>query len=491
MQAQTDAAKVANKPEKLASGRKPKRGFFAMVRRHPRKSLLLAVALIAIGWWFVGGDVVPEARPLIVTIEVGDIENAVTAAGTLQPSRFVDVGAQVSGQLKILAVEIGDIVTEGQLVAEIDATVQINRVEGSRASLRALEAQLSARSAGLKLAEANAQRQTRLLAEDATVAADFDSAINSLASAQSSLVQLQSQIAQSKASLASDEAQLGYTSIFAPTDGTVVSVDKKEGQTLNANQQTPVIMRIADLSTMTVEAQVSEADVTKLTPGMMVYFTTLGSSGRRWYGKLRQILPTPVVNNGVVLYTGLFDVDNGDGVLLSSMTAQVFFVTASATNVVKVPVGALSYGEETGGTSAAAQQFDNGGRPTGGRGGEVGSGAGEGPAAGRGEGRGSSRFEGLSDAQREEMRAQFIARRAEEQAQGNPRREEPGDQATVAYVQVVLDDGETERREVRIGVTTRIAAEVLSGLKEGDQVVAGILQSSAEPQGQGGGFRVR
>jgi macrolide-specific efflux system membrane fusion protein len=197
-------------------------------------------------------------------------------------------------------------------------------------------------------------------------------------------------------------------------------------------------------------------------------------------------LPTPVVNNGVVLYTGLFDVDNADGVLLSSMTAQVFFVTSSATNVVKVPVGALSYAEEAGMPDLAAGPLANGERPAGDRNGEGGAAAGE--------GRGGSRFEGLSDAQREVMRAQFLARRAEAQAQGNPRRERPGGQATIAYVQVVLDNGETERREVRIGVTSRIAAEVLSGLKEGDQVVAGVLQSRAESQGQqgqGGGFRIR
>ncbi len=469
-----------------AAGTKKKPGVISTARRHPRIFLLLVATLAAVNWWFFSDDDAPEVQPLIVTIEVGDIENAVTAAGTLQPSSFVDVGAQVSGLLETLAVEIGDIVIAGQLVAEIDATVQINRVAASRASLRAQEAQLSARSAALKLAEANAQRQTRLLAEDATVASDFDSAINSLASAQSSLVQLQSQIAQSEASLASDEAQLGYTKIFAPTGGTIVSVDKKEGQTLNANQQTPVILRIADLSTMTVEAQVSEADVTKLTPGMMVYFTTLGSTDRRWYGKLRQILPTPVVNNGVVLYTGLFGVDNADGALLSSMTAQVFFVTSSATNVVKVPVGALSYAEGVDKPAAAAGSFANGERPAAGRGGE------NGPAAG--EGRGGNRLEGLSDAEREEMRAQFLARRADAQASGNVRRERSSGQSTVAYVQVLLDSGETEQREVRIGVTSRIAAEVLSGLKEGDQVVAGVLQSRAESQGQqrqGGGFGIR
>ncbi|MDH3266364.1 MAG: biotin/lipoyl-binding protein, partial [Gammaproteobacteria bacterium] len=212
---------------------------FTSILRHPLRTALVAALLFAGAYWAFSGDAEPTTRPLFATVEVGDIENAVTAAGFLQPSTFVDVGAQVSGQLEVLHVEVGDVVAEGDLLAEIDATVQFNRVEASRASLRALEAQLSAREASLKLATANAARQTRLMDDDATTAADFDNATNSLASAQSGLTQLQSQIAQSKASLASDEAQLGYTKIFAPAGGTVVSIDKKEGQTLNANQQTP------------------------------------------------------------------------------------------------------------------------------------------------------------------------------------------------------------------------------------------------------------
>jgi macrolide-specific efflux system membrane fusion protein len=143
-----------------------------------------------IGYWRFGGDTAPESRPLLATVERGDIENAVTAAGFLQPSTFVDVGAQVSGQLEVLHVEVGDVVAAGDPLAEIDATVQFNRVEASRASLRALEAQLSAREASLKLATANAERQTRLMDDDATTEADFDNAMNSLASAQSGLVQL-------------------------------------------------------------------------------------------------------------------------------------------------------------------------------------------------------------------------------------------------------------------------------------------------------------
>lgn len=457
------------------------------VRRRPWQSLAAVVLLALAGYWMLRGDSAPAAKPLFATVEYGDIENAVTAAGTLQPSKFVDVGAQVSGQLDKLFVEVGDVVKAGDQVAEIDATVQINRVDASKASLRALEAQLSARDAALKFAEANAERQTRLMAEDATSQSAYDNAVNALASAQSGLVQLQSNIAQSLASLASDEATLGYSKIYAPINGTVVTIDKKEGMTLNASQQAPVIMRIADLTTMTVQAEVSEADVSKLHAGMEVYFTTLGSAGRRWYGKLRQILPTPVVENNVVLYTALFDVDNSDKALLSDMTAQIFFVTASARNVLKVPVGALTYGADSGRPASAAQTFAIGAATTGG-------------GMGMGGGTGSASEEERAARIAERMAAMSDEDRAARTAQGGIGMRGGADRAmrdgagTPATVQVVVGPNDkTEAREIMVGVTSRISAQVLSGLQEGDRVVAGVMQprtnGQALPQDRPPNFR--
>jgi macrolide-specific efflux system membrane fusion protein len=460
-------------PEKTASPMLagPKRRSGVLHRRRWLIVLGIAISIVGSYWWF-GGDPEPLSKPLFTAVEFGDIENAVTAAGTLQPSKFVDVGAQVSGQLDKLFVEVGDVVGAGGIVAEIDATVQINRVEGSRASLRAQEAQLSAREASLRLAEANAERQTRLMSEDATSLSDFDSAINSLASAQSGLIQLQSNIAQSSASLASDEATLGYSKIYAPINGTVVTIEKKEGMTLNASQQAPVIMRVADLTAMTVQAAVSEADVSKLKIGMDAYFTTLGSGDRRWYGKLRQILPTPVIENNVVLYTALFDVDNSDKALLSDMTAQIFFVTASARNVLKVPVGALTYLDESAGPTSAAQSFTPATENEARRGGNLGNDA---RAA-----RIAERMASMTDEERAARRAQFAG------GPGGERRPRPAQQdgaATAATVQVVVGPkDQTEVRQIMVGVTSRISAEVLSGLEDGDRVIAGVIQARPETE---------
>ncbi|MGH8465293.1 MAG: efflux RND transporter periplasmic adaptor subunit, partial [Pseudomonas sp.] len=295
-------------------------------KRRTVRWAVIALVLVAGGWWFIsqrGDDAAQVNLPLIVTVERGDIENTISAAGSLKPSLFVDVGAQVSGQLQKLHVEVGDKVEADQLLAEIDARTQVNRVEASRSALEALEAQVDSRQAALDLARANAQRQERLMLANATSQQDYDTAKANLASAEANVSQLSKQIAQSRSTLSSEETELEYTRIYAPIKGTIVSIEMNEGRTLNAHQQAPTILRVADLSTMTVETQISEADIGSLQVGMDIYFTTLSGGNRRWFGKLRQILPTPVIENNVVLYTGLFDVENADATLLPEMTAQV------------------------------------------------------------------------------------------------------------------------------------------------------------------------
>lgn len=439
------------------------------VERPRRKLILGAIALLLLaagGWyyWQMSGEQETADQPLIVNVATGNIENTITASGSLQPFEFVDVGAQVSGQLQKLHVEVGDVVEQGQLLAEIDARVQEARVDAIRASIEAQEAQIIARQASLELAKANVQRQERLRAADATSQLDYDNAVNSLASAESSLIQLEKQIIQSLASLESDETQLEFSRIYAPSSGTVVSIEMNEGRTLNANQQAPTILRIADLGTMTVETEISEADISQINKGMDVYFTTLGGGQRRWYSTVRQILPTPVIENNVVLYTGLFDIDNSDTSLLSEMTAQVYFVTSSARNVTTVPIGALTFiGQPGSGAAAVAGNA----RPAGG------AAAGANP-------------EGMSD----EMRARLRDRIASGQGFGGGQGARPGagrnnQQAMparrLATVRVANEDGSFEEREIMVGVTSRIAAEVISGLEVGEQVVAGILQSGSFP----------
>lgn len=373
----------------------------------------------------------------------GDIENLVTATGSLQPREYVDVGAQVSGQLKKILVDVGSTVKAGDLLAEIDTTVYAARVEASRAQLRNQQAQLLDRKAQLTLAQIQFKRQQQMFKEEATSLEELQMSEASAQSAEAQLKAIEAQIAQTQSSLKVEEANLAYAKIYAPMDGTVVSITARQGQTLNTNQMAPTLLRVADLSVMTVKTQVSEADVGKLRLGLPVYFTTLGGQGRRWYSQLAKLEPTPETVNNVVLYNALFDVPNPEGRLLPQMSTQVFFILEQAKNALLVPVAALQWDE---GRPAAS-----GGRKA------------QGPDA---------------DAQ-----AHRRERRADKGAPPSGGSAEAGDgPGRKAQVKLLLD-GKLQLRPVRIGVSNRVHAEVLAGLEEGAQVVSGTKLSPAKAAG--------
>ena len=382
-----------------------------MKRPRPARRALIVIAclipIIAVAAW----QVLPPGRDTLTTVTVtrGNIENSVTALGTLQPRRYVDVGAQASGQIRKIHVEAGDQVQEGQLLVEIDPSTQKAKLDASRYAIENLKAQLQEQKAQHELARQKYQRQQRLAAGNATREEDVQTAKAELSATQARVDMFQAQILQAQASLRSDEAELGYTRIYAPMTGTVVAVDARVGQTLNAQQQTPLILRIAKLSPMTVWAEVSEADIGHVKPGMTAYFTTLSGGSRRWTSTVRQILPIPPKplnetqgsgspnssnksgSGRVVLYTVLLDVDNSDNALMAEMTTQVFFVAGAAKDVLTVPVAAL---------------------------------------------------QGVSGSDRQ------IAR-------------------------VVAANGSIEAREVRLGLSDRLRVEVLDGLHEGDHLLIG------------------
>lgn len=310
----------------------------------------LLFTLLLGGWWWQSG---PPERYLSQPIARGDIEATVVAIGTLKPRQSVEVGAQVSGQVTRLHVEPGEQVRQGQLLVEIDASLHQAEVEADRAALEALRAQLAEQQAQLDLAQQQHARRQRLLAAAATRVEEVQIALATLRSAEARQRQLRAQIAEAQARLRGNEAQLSYTRLYAPIDGTVLGIDVKQGQTLNATYQTPTVMRIADLTQMTAWVKVSEADIRALEPDMPLYFSTLGGDERRWDGQIRQVLPAPpletsAVGDGApsstqaVQYTVLFDVDNRDGELLPQMTAQVTFITAVARDVLTAPLEALT-----------------------------------------------------------------------------------------------------------------------------------------------------
>jgi macrolide-specific efflux system membrane fusion protein len=384
--------------------------------RQTRRALLAALCLIPVvavaAWQFI-----PPGREQFATVQVSraDIESSVTALGTLQPRRYVDVGAQASGQIHKIHVEVGDLVKEGQLLVEIDPSTQQAKLDAGRFSVENLKAQLQEQRAQHELARQKYQRQQNLAAGGATREEDVQTAQAELRATQARVDMFQAQIRQAEASLRSDQAELGYTRIYAPMAGTVVALGAREGQTLNAQQQTPLILRIAKLSPMTVWAEVSEADIGHVKPGMHAWFTTLSGGTRRWTSTVRQILPVPpkpldqtsqgggspasASKSGsarVVLYTVLLDVDNADNALMAEMTTQVFFVANQVQNVLTAPIAALQAGTQP-------------------------------------------------------------------------------DRQTA---QVVASNGSIEQRNVRTGISDRLRVQILDGLQEGDHLLIGPVDGS-------------
>ena len=311
---------------------------------------IAAAVLVVLALWLLFFN--KPKKPELVTqpAAIGNVEKTVLASGTLEPFEQVNVGAQVSGQVTRLAVELGDEVKAGDLIAEIDSQKQKNDLATSAAALNNQKAQRASAMASLAQAQSNFTRQQTLYQADAGSKADYESAVQQLKAAQASLDAANSQIDQATISVNTANVNLGYTRIVAPMNGTVIAIITKQGQTVNANQSAPTIVVLGQLNKMTVKAEISEADVIRIKPGMKVYFTTLGDPDKKYYARLRSVEPAPTDFTGetttgntasAIYYYGLFDVDNPDGTLRPEMTAQVYIVLEGANNVLTIPSAAL------------------------------------------------------------------------------------------------------------------------------------------------------
>ncbi|MEZ5545039.1 MAG: efflux RND transporter periplasmic adaptor subunit [Lysobacteraceae bacterium] len=385
--------------------------------------IVLALIVAFIGWRSLKSE--PPPQLATAPAQRGDIEATVVATGTLEAAQMVSVGAQVSGRVESLKVELGDVVKAGDLIAEIDPTTQQNQVNNARAAVASNRAQRTAQNANMRQAELAFERQKTMMAQEATSRAEYEAAQAALDSARAQIKVLDAQMTQAEAALSTAEANLGYTQIRAPMDGTVVAVVTKEGQTVNANQSAPTIVKLARLDTMLVKAEVSEADVVKVQPGQAVYFTILGNPRKRYYGTLRAIEPAPesissettqassASSSSAIYYNALFEVPNPDGELRISMTTEVYIVLAQAKDAITIPSSAIE-------------------RP-------------------RGAGRGGP---------------------------GKPEGEQ-GSTANMGTVQVVGPDGTPVSREVELGIDNAAYTQIVSGLKEGEKVVLGAAPTGA------------
>lgn len=283
------------------------------------------------------------------TVQRGTIRQTVSATGEITASNMVDVGAQVSGQIKKLHVTLGQTVKKGDLIAEIDSTTQVNTLNLNKAKLETYQAQLVSAKVALSSAQKQFTRESALWKEQATSKEEWENAQDTLAAARAKVAELKSSIKQTQITINTNEADLGYTRIVAPMDGTVVSIPVDEGQTVNANQSAPTIIQLADLSMMLNKMQIAEGDITKVKAGQQVEFTILSDPDDVMKGTLESVDPglttmsqgsysksTSSTDNAVYYYARAL-IPNADGKLAIGMTTQNTVAIKEVKNVLTVP----------------------------------------------------------------------------------------------------------------------------------------------------------
>lgn len=338
-----------------------------------KKAIIAAVSLALLGYFTYSMFKSEPVSYMTVQASNKDIYKKVFATGTITGQTMVDVGAQVSGQILKLYVKTGDEVKQGDLLCEIDPKIQETALKTAKASVAIIDAQIASKKAELTKLTLENQRQRRLVKLDATSKQDAEVAQAAFDMAKASLEELKAQ--RQKAQLSVDDAttNLGYTKITAPMNGTVYATVVSEGQTVNANQTTPTILRLATLDTMKVETEISEADVVNVKPGMDCSFTILGLPYRTFEGKLDRIAPAPSsyesatsttssssssasTSSTAIYYNSDVIASNEDRTLRIDMTADVTINIADKKDVLALPLAALRSSHEN---SATVYVLDN------------------------------------------------------------------------------------------------------------------------------------
>lgn len=335
-------------------------------------ALFVVGTLVATGAW-VFARYSSAATPNLLTAAVtrGDVEQTVLATGILKPSRLVAVGAQVSGRITGVKVALGEKVRAGDLIAEIDSVTQHNNLRTAEAALANVKALRVEKEATLMLNRQSLARQQDMVSKNTASRADLESASAALAVTEAQIKAIDAQIEEAQVGVETAKANLSYTQITAPVDGTVLSIVSQEGQTVNATQSAPTIVILGQLDTMTVRTEISEADITRVQPGLPVYFTVLGEPEHRYEAKLAAIEPAPESirsdssfssstssssssstssssSSSAIYYNGVFNVPNADGKLRTYMTAEVHIVLGEARGVLTVPASALGAADSDG-----------------------------------------------------------------------------------------------------------------------------------------------
>jgi len=325
--------------------------------------ILLIISGAATYLYFAPRDTRPAWK--FAKVERGALTAHVSATGTLNPVVSVQVGSQVSGQIKEVLVDFNSEVKAGQLIARIDPENFQHRMQQTKADLEAAQATVTVSQTNLNEAHRDFERKNHLVEKRFLSPAERDKAQSTREAAEAQLKSSQAQVRQREAQLAQARVELDRTAIRAPVTGVVIKRSIEPGQTVAASLQSPELFVIAkNLADMQVEAAIDEADVGRIHPEQKTTFTVDAFPGRTFEGTVRQMRKAAQVVSNVVTYTAVISAANPELILMPGMTANVRIITAQKEGVLKVSNAALRFKPPAKGTPDTA--------PPGGRGGKGG-----------------------------------------------------------------------------------------------------------------------
>lgn len=316
--------------------------------------ILLGLAVAAgAAYYFFSSNNKQETTYLTESVTRGNVEKTVVASGSVESVNEVDVGAQVSGKITKLYVKLGQEIKKGEMIADIDSTTQINTLNTKKAALVSYQAQLKAKKTAYDVALSSYNRLSKLYTQKATFLDSLNTAKSTLDNAKAEMEAIEANIKQAEIEVNTAETNVGYTKITAPMDGTIVSVPVSEGQTVNANQTTPTIVTIADLSKMKIKPEISEGDITKVKAGQEVSFTILSDSQTVYHSVIDSVDPANTTTSdssstsssissssssttSAIYYYANVLIDNPDRTLRIGMTTENNIKIANAKDVLLV-----------------------------------------------------------------------------------------------------------------------------------------------------------
>ncbi|KAA6224692.1 efflux RND transporter periplasmic adaptor subunit [Campylobacter sp. LR264d] len=314
--------------------------------------LLACILIIVIYFLFFKKDAQGEIK--VQELGKSNIEEVIQAVGEVYAKEQVDVGAQVSGQIIKLYVDIGDKVKQGDLIAQIDKDKQQNELDITKAQLESAKANLESKKVAFEIATKQYEREKKLFVAKATSLESLETLKNSYYELKANVAELNAQVVQYEITLKNAQKDLGYTTITAPIDGVIINVAVDEGQTVNASQNTPTIVRIANLDIMEVKMEIAEADVGKIKIGDVVNFSLLSDPDTKYEANIASIDPANTEvsdstsstsssssssssSSTAIYYYANFFVQNNDNFLRIGMSLENEIVVNSVKDILAVP----------------------------------------------------------------------------------------------------------------------------------------------------------